>query len=685
MLKMSAATMNSTRNRGPRGRSNAPDRGGIRKRGATRMDRDGDLDMDGPTGRGRGGKRSRGDSGRGTPAGGQTQGRDQRRAGPDRERTLNAIQKALTGKVDSQANIRQARGGLEQASVTGWKQSKAASNPDGGLESLVAFLEKKITPQDSKAPNSARAKITKSRVEGDSLIVSIRPELLDRMLQINGFTFAGAPLTIQRYGGATGAGEPTTADTKAKMTAFLGKRYYQQTKLLDLSNLASDPDLLEMGMFNSMSTQSKFFPALMKVWEMGFDNAKARREAVESVSLANNQLSNISVVTTLSQTFPDLKNLDLSNNAFKDAQALINWRWKFRHLEFLDLSGSPFSADPKFKDTMLRWYPRLRMLNNIEVRTAEELAAQKKTPIPVQAPYFQDDSQIAENFVKAFFVGFDNDRNDLANGIYDNSSTFSLSVNTAAPRALQSDATASWDQWIKKSRNLLKISHLPARMSRTYTGAEKIREVWNTLPKTKHPDMMAHPEDWLIECHPVPGLPDPTGQSETGVGGLLIMVHGKFDEINTSNPSKVETRSFDRTFVLGPGGGVGGLRVVNDMLCLRAYGGNEAWGPDGQSATVNPQIAQPQAAPAVPAVPAVPQPVHPQAPEGYGMPAPGKAEVQVQQEQMVLEISLKTKMTLQYSEMALSGNSWNMEAALKNFEELKTQGKLPPDAFLPGA
>lgn len=486
--------------------------------------------------------------------------------------------------------------------------------------------------------------------------MSIRPELMDRMLAINGFTFAGAPLTIEAYGKSADKmmtdGVPTSsaADTKAKMTAFLSKRYYQQTKLLDLSNLGSDPDLLAMGMFNSTSTESKFFPALMKVWEMNFDSPEKRREAVESVSLANNRLPNITVVTTLSQTFPDLKNLDLSNNNFKDAQALIGWRWKFRQLEFLDLTGTPFSADPSFKDTMLKWYPKLRILNNTEVRTAEELAAQKKTPIPVQAPYFQDDSKIAENFVKAFFVGYDNNRNDLINSVYDNYSTFSLNVNTAAPRAVQSDPTAGWDQYIKKSRNLLKISHLPARMSRAYVGAEKIREVWNTLPKTRHPDIMQHPEDWLIECHPIPGLPDPTGQVETGVGGLLIMVHGKFEE---DNGPKVETRSFDRTFVLGPGGGVGGLRVISDMLCLRAYGGNEAWGPDGQSA--NPQAAVPL----------------PQAPEGYGMPAPGKPDAQVQQEQMILQMSLKTRMTLQYSEMALSGNQWNMDAALKNFEELK--------------
>ncbi|EAW08225.1 mRNA export factor mexA [Aspergillus clavatus NRRL 1] len=657
--------------KGSRTRSGASDRGGIRKRGATRIDRDGDLSMDGGAARGRG-KRARGDSGR-TSTGGR---------GPTRDRALNAIQKAIASNTDSQANIRQGPrgGGLEQVSVRGWKQSKAASNRDGGLESLLAFLEKKLSPPDSKT--GPRARISKSRVEGDSIIVSIRPELLDRMLQLNGFSFAGAPLTIETYGQsangmadqpmlsdiAQSGGAPSTADTKSKMTAILGKRYYQQTKLLDLSKLGSDPDLLAMGIFNSTSTESKFFPALMKVWEMNFDNSTTRREAVESVSLADNQLANIAVVTTLAQTIPDLKNLDLSNNSFKDAQAMIGWRWKFRSLEFLDLTGNPFSADPTFKDTMMKWYPKLRVLNNVEVRTLEEIAAQKKTPIPVQPPHFLDEGQIGENFVRAFFMGYDNDRNDLLNGVYDNRSTFSLNVNTSAPRAQQTE-TAGWDPYIKKSRNLLKISHLPARMSRAYVGVEKIREVWNTLPKTKHPEVVAQPEQWLIECFPVPGLPDPSGQSGTGVGGLMIMVHGKFEELSGG---KVEVRSFDRTFILGPGGGVGGIRVISDVLCLRAYGGHEAWVPETQ-------------APVLPVQPAVVPAAPPVAPEGYGLPVPGKPEAQVQQEQLVMQMSSKTNMTLQYSEMALSGNGWNMEAALKNFEQLKAQGTLPPEAFLPVA
>lgn len=494
------------------------------------------------------------------------------------------------------------------------------------------------------------------------------------MIRINGNLFAGVNITVERYDGSSTAAldrdlatsngtSAATADTKSKMTAILGNRYHASSKLLDLSKLGTDEGLQAMGIFNSTSTQSKFFPALMKVWEMQFTSSSERREAVESVSLADNQLANLTAVTSLAQTIPDLKNLDLSNNNFKDASSLTGWRWKFRNLEFLDLSGNPISTVPTFKDTMLKWYPKLRTLNKVEVRTAEEIAAQKKTPIPVSAPVYQDESQIAENFIRGFFVGYDTSRPDLIKSFYDNESTFSMNVNTQAPRA-QEVETAGWDPYIKRSRNLLKISHLPARMSRVFKGAEKILELWNDLPQTRHPDLATHTDDYLIECHQMPGLPDPSGVSPTGVGGLIIMVHGKFEE---SIGGKVETRSFDRTFILGPGGGVGGIRVISDMLCLRAYGGNEAWSPESQAI---PQAVAPPAAAAPTPVPAAPTPQL-SLPAGYGTPAPGKPDIQVQQEQLVAQMSAKSGMTLQFSEMALSGNNWNPEAAWENFEQLK--------------
>lgn len=179
MLQTSTSAMNGSRtSRGSRSRTATPDRGGIRKRGgAHRIDRDGDLDMDSTTGRGRGG-RSRGhaESGRRTPAAGFGRGRDTRSHGADKDKTLVALQKSIFNNASSQANVRPGRGrtdgistdriskdrgGLVQLSIRGWTGSKAASNPDGGVESLIAFLEKKATPTDSNTPSHLRLKISK--------------------------------------------------------------------------------------------------------------------------------------------------------------------------------------------------------------------------------------------------------------------------------------------------------------------------------------------------------------------------------------------------------------------------------------------------------------------------------------------------------------------------------------------
>ncbi|KAI1934412.1 nuclear mRNA export, poly(A)+RNA binding protein [Ophidiomyces ophidiicola] len=670
--------------RGPRARTGTPDRGGIRKRGsAPRLDKDGDLDMSSERnvrGRGAGKARGRGDlSRRVTPA--------SRQGATDKDRTLDALQKAIFS-TSSHANIKRGRAdsmaiddGTSQLKIRGWKGSKAASNSDGGIQSLLAFLEKKATPP---GPNTGvRLRITKSRVEGEALIISVRPEQADWLLRINGYSFAGAPLIIEKHekpAFSKPSGTPSQAalDTKAKMTSFLAKRYFEQKKLLDLSNLGTDSDLVDMGMFNSTTTESKFFPALMKICELTFDSSENRRAAVESVSLAHNKLVNVAPVTALAQTFPDLKNLDLSDNDLKSTQNLSSWRWKFRNLEFLDLSGNGASSEADFKEKLLKWYPKLQYLNNIAVRTAEEIEAAKKTPIPVKIPFFRDESAIAENFLKMFFVSFDNNKNELLN-FYDSQSVFSFNVNSMAPRALQTDPPANWDAYIKKSRNLLKINYVSARMSRAFIGVENIRTLWNSLPRTRHPDLLSDPKQWLIECHPIPGLPDPTGQSVTGVGGLLLTIHGKFDELDASG-NLTQTRSFDRTLVLGPGPGPGGIRVSNDMLCLRAYGDCQAWVPEGQQQTIpavssiqtpNPTTAQVQRS-------------HPQAKPGYGLPTSGKSDEQVRKEQLVLEISFRTKMTLEFSEMALSGNGWNLEEALKNFEILRVQEQLPADAFLVG-
>lgn len=489
---------------------------------------------------------------------------------------------------------------------------------------------------------------------------------MSSVLRLNNFTFAGAALTIEEIPGSAEQHNnknhvevtQETQDVVGKMKAMLNRRYNPELKLLDLSFLGTDSEFSDTGTFSTRARESKFFPALMRVCDTIFSNAQQKREAVTSVTLANNALSSVASVTALSQTFPEIKNLDLSNNQLKDLRAIEGWRWKFRHLDHLVLTGNPLeTAVPTYQDEILKWYPTLRLLNTIRVRSddAVRTAAKGRLPIPILTASFRDEATIGETFVKQFFPAFDTNRTALAKGYYDAQSSFSLSVNTSAPRAPDDHQSfVSWDSYIKRSRNLARLSHLPAKVSRIYTGFESIRDIWLTLPNTRHPDLLSDNQKWCIECHSIPGLPDPSGQSASGVGGLIVMVHGEYEEVDVSTGQAIMVRSFDRTFVLGPGNGIGGIRVVNDILVLRAYGGSSAWEPQGGEAL--PPPASQSAAP-----------TQPQVPQGFGTAAPGKSNEQLQKEVMALELSRGTGMTLEYSGMCLEQSEWDLAAAGKAF------------------
>ena len=401
----------------------------------------------------------------------------------------------------------------------------------------------------------------------------------------------------------------------------------------------------------------------MKVLDSFFTTAEEKAEAIHSVSLASNALTSTTIVTALASTLPALKNLDLSNNQFSSLGDLKGWRWKFRDLDQLVLAGNPLETEvPSYKDEILKWYPSLRILNTQQVRSLDEARDGSKnvTTIPIAAPSFRDEAGIGETFVKMFFSAYDSDRTAIINAYYDATSTFSLSINVSAPRGpeIGERKAPNWDSYIKRSRNLVRVTYLPTKMSRIYTGTENIQQCWVTLPSTRHPNLLTEPEKWCVECNSIPGLPDQSGQSLGGVGGLIITVHGEFYEVDGSTGMPMNRRSFDRTFVLGPGVGAGGVRVACDALVLRAWGGSQAWRAEAAGSLLS-------AAPP-------PQRMYPiQVPPGFGASAPGKTEEQVRNEVLAVELSTKTGMTLQYSGECLKQSGWTIEGALVSFEQVK--------------
>ena len=375
-----------------------------------------------------------------------------------------------------------------------------------------------------------------------------------------------------------------------------------------------------------------------------FDSWKAKRDAIVSVSLAGNGLSNLTSVTALAQTFPDLRNLDLSANNFADLKGLESWRWKFRNLENLVLTGNPLEAQMSdYNVELLKWYPKLLTLNGVQIRTAEQVAAATEaanSPIPISGPDFRDVAGVGENFVRQFIPLYDTDRAALLSTFYDAQTLFSLSVNMHAPRDRDhSTSVPPWAAYTQYSRNLTKINHLNARMTRRYCGAQNIQPVWTNLPPTRHPDLSTQSDKYIVECHPLPGLADPSGQTPHGVDGLHLTIHGEFEE--ETKPGEKGARSFSRTFVLSPGGPGGPpIKIISDMMVLRAH--SPLAMPSQSANSAQKGNAEPQ----------------PQQPQNH-------------QEMVTKQLVERTGMTPDYAIMCLTETGWDLEMAFAAFSANK--------------
>lgn len=502
-------------------------------------------------------------------------------------------------------------------------------------------------------------------MEDDALFITVPGEHVGVLIRLDGYAFAGKNIKIERASTRAAAEGPDgKKEVQDLLKRVLDRRYNADAKLLDLSNLAQDPDLASKGMFDKRSTTEKFFGALMKVFQQGFPSNAKFAQAVQSISLAHNMLPNVTPVTTLAQFLPGLLNLDLSHNAIPNLAAIEAWRNRFAKLDHLLINNNPIEqAEPDYAQTIIKWYPRLRNLNGSQVRSDEEAAKAAligNLPFPFRTPNFQDEGQIAETFIRNFFTGFDTDRQKLLELYYDQQSDFSYAVNTSAPRDPNgaTQTNQDWNEYIKTSRNLNKVTHLPARQARQYRGQQSILEAWNKLPRTRHPDLAADATKWLIECQLQPGVPDPTGQSPGGVDGFMITIHGEYDELDPSNGQTIKQRSFDRTLILGPGGPAV-VRVVNDMMVVRAFGGTQAFNLVTETYDTSVDATIDNAVPDLPA----------------GL------TIQMA-EQMVLELQKQTNMTIDYAKDCLGQVQWDMQRAVQTFAAVRES--LPPTAFIQG-
>lgn len=566
-----------------------------------------------------------------------------------------------------------------RVSVRGWQK--------GTVQDLLNFVSK-----------NTRISIQDANVEGPLLIgyVNTRDDA-NRLLKWNGARFAGSSLKFEilDQGGST-------SNTVVFLRSCLFKRYDAQNKMLNLSALHSDPELVSKGLFSSLSTQSKLFAAMLKL------ASKEPQLIVESVNLSDNQFKDVTAVTTLAQTFPKLKNLCLANNQISKFRSLEIWKNKFRELRELLMTNNPIVNENLYRTEMIRLFPKLVILDNVVVRDTAKLDSIYNLPVKIQQFFFEsnDLGPSSTDFVTNFLNVWDGDRSQLL-GLYTPQSQFSISVDSTIPPTTVRDADTapSFGHYLSQSRNICKLSSDKSIKQRLAMGPEAINELFKTIPKTKH-HLQDRAHDYSMEALAFPAL-----------NGFIITLHGFFEETgkpesdkkgNQTNskhrrynhghsaPSsfKLGTKSFDRTWIIIPMNNT--VIVASDMLTIRAYSCG-AWIPDEQiTPPVNSNVGQTPPPvnngqpPVISSVNATPLGVHhmPQQPQQPIQLAPTlqlPPDVQMNMNNIQLELlnklHLETKLNAEYTYMLAEQSGWNYENAVKSFQS--SVNNIPREAFVP--
>lgn len=584
---------------------------------------------------------------------------------------------------------------------------------NGTVQDLMNFLSR-----------NTRIAVTDATVDGPLMMGFVQSQAdAEALMRWNGIRFAGQNLKFELLDGNNGG----TSNTIMLLKSFLYRRYNAQAKMLDLGNLHADPDLVQKGLFSSISTQSKMFPALMKL------ASKEPQMVVESINLSDNNLKDVSGITTLAQSFPKLKNLCLANNQIARFRSLEVWKNKFKDLRELLMTNNPITNDKLYRSEMLRLFPKLVILDSVVVRDEQKLNGIYSLPMKLQQFFFENNElgSSSTDFVTNFLNFWDSDRTQLL-PLYTPQSQFSISIDSSMPPSsvADSDQNPSFGYYLSSSRNISKVSSEKSIQQRLSLGPETINNSFKSIPRTKH-HIQDRPNEYSMQAISYPQ-----------VNGFIITLHGFFEETekpevdaynkssgttrtrrfnhghNTSN-NRLSKKSFDRTWVIVPTGN--GLIIASDLLAIRPFT-SAAWVLESQQPISNtsslspPSIANPginvpslaspvpgaigtagapvgapagfQAANALntpiiqPNNPALPMigGAAPQLAPTLQLPPDVQSRLNPAQLELLNKLHLETKLNAEYTYMLAEQSGWSYDVAIKSFQG--SINNLPREAFI---
>ncbi|XP_050550004.1 nuclear RNA export factor 1 [Spodoptera frugiperda] len=424
------------------------------------------------------------------------------------------------------------------------------------------------------------------------------------------------------------------AELKEKMKLAMAKRYNAATKALDLTKFHADPDLADI--FCALFRPVVMLEAINIIAENIPD--------LEALNLNDNKLHGIEHLKVLPNKLKNLKILYMGDNRIPFLGSLEPL--KALPLVELYLKGNPllnrFSDHEIYVSDVRKKFPKLTKLDGVDLPPAIGFDVLEDVTLPPRQQSFLVDpagQDLVREFLTQYFAIYDAESRQPLLEAYHEHATMSMAASYLTNDS-RNAATQRLNAYITNSRNIMRITEREARRRYLRTGRLQVVSFLSDLPKTTH-DLMGFAVDLLIYT---PAM-------------IVLTMNGVYKETTTNgNP----VRSFHRTFVIVPNAG-GGFCIINDMLFI-----TNTTKEQEEKAFVSGVAVEP-----TPPTPA---------------PTPTPAMVQPSQDEtqkmMLTMLSQQTGMNDHWSINCLEQTGWDFQRALFVFNQLNTEGKIPPEAFV---
>lgn len=256
---------------------------------------------------------------------------------------------------------------------------------------------------------------------------------------------------------------------------------------------------------------------------------------IDQINFASNAIHNVKIFDSLKQ-FSGLTKLYFNDNNITD----IGYFPKLPSITTVSFEGNPVCNTSQYKEHIHSKFPNLTSLDGQDAQVFKFKEAIEKITLTARAvgSHYSDDRAFTEKFLGDFLTDYDNNRGKLVYDLYCESSYFTLAINS--PDLLET--------YKRFSSNTLK------GIEKSISGVDKIRECFESLPKTVH-DFNTITYDSFM-------LPISTERSAY----VQISMYGLCQD----QDKDIRSLSFSRTLVIEVSKtNLEERRILNDLLCIK--------------------------------------------------------------------------------------------------------------------